>query len=109
MRTCFEASRELSSIRTQGYDGYRDYFYSRKAWLFGLLGLSLIADVADSFVKGVDYWLALGMEYHVASVLRPTLCIVAMFTRNPRFHGAFVLIMLIHQASWAVRQYWMVT
>ncbi len=92
----------------EGYDGYRDYFYSRRAWLFGLLGLSLITDVADSFVKGVDYWLALGIEYHVASVLQPTLCIVAMFTRNPRFHGAFALTMLIHQASWAVRQYWMV-
>jgi hypothetical protein len=88
-----------------GYDGYRDYFYTRRAWLFGLLGLCILTDVADSLVKGMDYWRALGMEYHVGSVLQPALCVAAISSRNPRFHGAFSVIMLVHQASWALRQY----
>ncbi len=92
----------------EGYHGYRDYFYSRRTPLFVLLGLSGLTDVADSLFKGVDYWLALGMEYHVLSVLHPPLCIVAMFSRNPRFHGAFAIFMLVHQVSWALRQYWTV-
>ncbi len=54
----------------------------------------------------MDYWLALGMEYHVARVVHTTLCIVAMFYSNPRFHGAFAVLMLVYQASWAFRQYW---
>jgi len=92
----------------EGYDGYRDYFYSRRAWLFGLLGVAVLTDVADSLLKGVDYWSALGTEYHVASVIQPILCVIAMVSRNPRFHGAFALLMLIHQGSWALRQYWTV-
>ena len=89
----------------EGYDGYRDYFYSRRAWFFGLLGIAILIDVADSLVKGTDYWIALGSEYHIMNVAQPVLCVVAMFSRNPRFHGAFALMMLIHQASWAARQY----
>jgi hypothetical protein len=42
------------------FDGYRDYFYSRRVWLFCLLGVIGLTDVADSLAKGVDYWLALG-------------------------------------------------
>ena len=90
----------------EGYDGYRDYFYSRRAWIFGLLALARMTDVADSLVKGVDYWLALGVEYHATSVLQPAMCIVAMFTSNARFHAVFGVSMLVYQASWALRQYW---
>ena len=92
----------------EGFDGYKDYFYSRRMWIFGVLGLAGLTDVADSLLKGLDYWLALGIEYHVTSVLTPALCIVAMRAANPRFHAGFAVLMLIHQASWALRQYWTV-
>lgn len=92
----------------EDYGGYRDYLYWRRAWVFGLLGLARLTDVADSLVKDIDYWIAVGIEYHVSSVVGPSLYIVAIFSRNPRFHGAFAPLMLVHQASWAVGQYWTV-
>ncbi len=92
----------------EGYDGYQDYYYSRRTWIFGLIGLARITDIADSLVKGVDYFMALGLEYHIASLLVPTLCIIAAITRNARFHAAFSIAMLSYLASWALRQYWTV-
>ena len=99
----FLAASILFPDSLEEYDGYRAYFYSRRVWLFCLLGVIGLTDVADSLAKGVDYWLALGMEYHIARVTQPILCIVAMVSRNPRFHGAFAVSMLIYQASWALR------
>jgi hypothetical protein len=89
----------------EGYKGYDDYFYSRRTWFFGLLAISYLTDIPDSLVKGADYWQDLGFEYHVISILRPALCSVAMWTRNRIFHGSFAIGMLVHQISWALRQY----
>jgi hypothetical protein len=41
-------------------------------------------------------------------VIHSILCIVAMISRHPRFHGAFAVAMLSYQVSWALRQYWTV-
>ena len=32
-----------------GYDGFKDYFYSRRGWFFGLLVVGQVVDVADTF------------------------------------------------------------
>jgi hypothetical protein len=89
-----------------GYDGFEDYYYSKRVWIFGLLAVVGLMDVADSLAKGVDHWLALGIEYQVARTIQPILFVVAMFTRRPRFHAAVAIGMLGYQASWALRQYW---
>jgi hypothetical protein len=45
------------------YDGYGDYFMSRRAWFFGLLIVSLLMDVLDTLLKGAPHFLSLGPEY----------------------------------------------
>jgi hypothetical protein len=49
------------------YDGYGDYFMSRRAWFFGLLIISLLMDILDTLLKGVPHFLSLGPEYPIGS------------------------------------------
>lgn len=88
-----------------GYDGYRDYFYERRAWFFGILGLAIATDVVDSWLKGPAHFEALGLLYIVVASSQILLCAVAMVTRRPRYHAAFALILVAYQLSWAVRAY----
>lgn len=45
----------------EGYKDYTAYFYSRKAWLIGAIGLSYLLDFVDTLVKGLEYFVSLGM------------------------------------------------
>lgn len=45
------------------YDGFREYFYSRRRWIFGCMALLFVADIADTLIKGVPYLRALGPVY----------------------------------------------
>ena len=74
-----------------GYDGYRDYFYSRKAWFFavGLAGVAI--DVMDTLLKGVAHFRSLGVVYPVAMSTLVILFVAAILTRNERYHGALAI------------------
>ena len=88
-----------------GFKDYKEYFYSIRVWLFGLLGLSYVLDLIDGLVKGYEYFMNLGPEYFIATLATIILSVVAMLTSNERYHAAFAISMLIYQVSWAVRLY----
>ena len=46
-----------------GYDGYKDYFYSRRSWFFGVGLAAVFADFADTLLKGFDHFASLGWLY----------------------------------------------
>jgi hypothetical protein len=89
----------------EGYDGFKDYFYSRRAWFFGLQAAWLAVDLGDTLLKGTAYFTSFGLEYPVATIVQIVLCIAAAITRNERFHGAFVVAMLLYQAYWSLRYF----
>jgi hypothetical protein len=74
-----------------GYDGYKDYFYSRRTWFFGVGLAANVADVADTLLKGMGHFLSLGAPYLLGQAALTTLFIIALRTRNERFHAAFAL------------------
>ena len=78
------------------YDGYRDYFLSRRKWLFGILALTYVADIIDTLLKGQAYLASFGWEYPARVVGYLVLCGVAMFTRNGKFHAAFAVLNLAY-------------
>ena len=43
-----------------GYTGFRDYFYSRRQWLFGVLAAINVFDFIDSIIKGGEHMEFLG-------------------------------------------------
>ena len=48
-----------------GYDGFKDYYYSRRRWFFGLLLVGQAVDLADTLLKGMDHFRSLGPSYPV--------------------------------------------
>jgi hypothetical protein len=92
-----------------GYEGYEDYFLSRRGWFFGFVALTQALDVIDTWVKGEEHLNSLGHEYLVRSALFIALCAVAAKTRNRFFHAAFVAVALIYDASYSLRYFYTVT
>jgi hypothetical protein len=87
------------------YEGYGDYFMSRRAWFFGLLILSLLMDVVDTWLKGAQHFASLGAEYPVRIASMVGLCLAACLIRNVRFHAAFALAALVYLVSYIARHY----
>ncbi|MET0581108.1 MAG: hypothetical protein ABWY48_03845 [Pseudoxanthomonas sp.] len=87
------------------YQDYRDYFYSRGHWFFGLLAVMFAVDVFDTFIKGADYYHRFGPEYLVRNICYIAASLVAMKTRNRHYHGAFAVAALLYELSWIVRRY----
>ena len=79
-----------------GYDGFKDYFYSRRGWFFGLILVGQAVDVADTLLKGLDHFRSLGPTYPIAISILSLLLLIAMRTRNERFHGAFAIFAVLY-------------
>jgi len=95
----------LSPEDMSDYDSYKDYFYSRRSWFFGLLAFSLFIDVGDSWMKGSEHFSNLGLEYAVATSLKLVLFVTAALVRNERFHAVFAIATLAYQVYWAFRMF----
>ncbi|KAF1689144.1 hypothetical protein [Pseudoxanthomonas koreensis] len=87
------------------YPDYREYFYARRHWFFGLLALVYAVDFVDTWIKGAGYFHGFGREYVVRNLVHIALCLVAIAVRSPAFHGVFVVAALAYQVSWIVRQF----
>ena len=88
-----------------GHRDYREYFFSRRQWFFGLLGLAYVVDLADTWIKGREYFAGFGPELELRSLAYVVLCAIAMITPDRRFHAAFVVTSLAYQVSWIARQF----
>jgi hypothetical protein len=91
--------------RLEDYRDYRDYFYSRRRWLFAILALVYLVDLGDTWLKGEDYFHGLGTEYLVRNTCYFVACLLAIAVRSPVYHAIFVVIGLLYEISWIARLY----
>ncbi len=87
------------------YTGYRDYFLSRRKWFFGLMALTEVADLVDTFIKGPDHFLLYGIEYPIQTACFFIFSIIAMLTDSRRYHAVFVTCALIYQITFMLRHF----
>ena len=87
----------LFPLSLAGYDGFKDYFLSRRTWFFGLWTLISLLDIYDSWLKGAEHFSSLGPQYLLTQVGLVALFVVAARTRNERFHAFFVVFMMAGQ------------
>ena len=87
------------------YDGFKDYYYSRKKWFFGALALTYVLDFFDSQLKGTAYLASLGTEYYASLGIHILFCLVAIFSRKSYIHVALAAIFIGYQLSWIYRAY----
>jgi hypothetical protein len=85
------------------YDGYADFFMSRRAWFFGFFTATVFFDIFDSGLKGWDYLSSFDLEYAIGIPLSLALSGVAVFTSHRRYHLVFAILQLVYQVSWIVR------
>jgi hypothetical protein len=79
-----------------GYAGFKDYFYSRKGWFFGVGLAGIAVDIADTLLKGVDHFRSLGMLYPTMMATLAILFLIAMRTRSERYHGALAVFAIFY-------------
>ncbi|MEO6103013.1 MAG: hypothetical protein ABIP44_05165 [Pseudoxanthomonas sp.] len=89
----------------EGFDGYRDYFYSRRRWFFGLLALSFLVDLIDTLIKGSEYLHRLGPEYLWRNAVFFVACLIAMASRNTLYHRGFAVAALLYELTFIARHY----
>ncbi len=87
------------------HGGYREYFFARRKWIFGLLALVFAVDLCDTWIKGQGYFNSFGPEYPVRNALYIACSLVAITTRNRWYHGTFAVVALLYQLSWIARQF----
>ena len=76
----------------------KEYFYSHRGWFFGTMALIQVVDFGDTFVKGWAYFIGLGPYYPIRNLVIIGLCATAIRTRNERFHG-FMVVLLIRSGQ----------
>jgi hypothetical protein len=74
-----------------GISSFREYFYSRRQWIFGLIIAITIWDFIDSLIKGVDHISNLGAAYLAMNVALISASAVAIITPNERYHKIFAV------------------
>jgi len=87
------------------YKGYEDYFYSRRAWFFGLFALTFVFDFVDTVLKGKEHLESFGIEYWIRGPVYVVLAGIAMATRNKAYHWTFAVANLVYQVSFVTRMF----
>jgi hypothetical protein len=87
------------------YKNYEEYFLSRRKWFFGLLALTMLADVVDTELKGAAYVQSFGIEFPLRIAGYLVLCTIGIFVANRRVQLTLVAISFIYQLSYILRLY----
>ncbi len=87
------------------YNGYGDYFMSRRGWFFSIFISFMVLDYFDSMLKGAGHLSALGAEYHARGMMFIILSLVAMWVKTRMFHIPFALVAIVYEFIWALRKY----
>jgi hypothetical protein len=87
------------------YDGFKGYFYSRRPWIFALMALLYLADIADTLIKGSGYLRQLGLAYQIRTSAYVVLSLVAIKVKNPWFHATFAVLALLSEIAFILELY----
>lgn len=93
----------LIPISLEGYNGYKDYYYTRRFWLLGLYILFCLFDTVDTLLKGADYFANLGWQYPVTVGLQCSLCVAGMMWRKEWLHAAIPIVALLINTTAAIQ------
>jgi len=82
----FFVSLILHPSSLDGIQSYKEYYYSNRRWLFGLLIAIQLWDYVDTLAKGVDHMFELGLFFQFNHLGLIATSMVAMVTANEKFH-----------------------
>ena len=83
----------------------KDYYYSHRKGFFGTMAFIQILDFGDTLVKGLAYFQSLGWEYPIRNLSIIMLSVIALRTRNEKFHGSIAIALTAYQIIWILRHF----
>ena len=78
----------------QGASSYKEYYYSRRRWIFGLLIALVLWDVVDTFSKGFEPVRGVEIEYLLMQASLFTAACVAIASARERYHEVFSVVLI---------------
>jgi hypothetical protein len=85
---------DCSFPRESALDQFVDYkvhYYANHRAFFILFSCFTPVDFADSLLKGIPHFLALGPQYFVSGIIFFAGLLIAAITRNERFHQFYAI------------------
>jgi hypothetical protein len=74
------------------YNGFKEYAYSRRQWIFSLMTVLFVADLADTFIKGGGAYVhSLGAFYYAWAIVYILLSAAAITMKGEWFHAGFAI------------------
>ena len=83
------------------YDGFEDYFLSRRRWFFGLLAMTFVIDLYDTWLKGRDHFESLGTDYFVMTIFYLVVSAVAIASKRKVVHAVIAVLAFCYQVAWS--------
>jgi len=90
----YSSAALLLPERLETHEGYRDYYYSRRAWIYGLNLVFNAFDLVDTLAKGTEHFMSLGWQYPGAVGTQCVLSVAAIFSKNEKVHAAAAIFIL---------------
>jgi hypothetical protein len=75
---------------------WRGYFYDNHRDIFLLFALVFPIDIIDTLLKGMAHFRDQGPLYFFTMSLLFTLCLIAAFAKNARYHSFFAILFLVY-------------
>src|SRR4051812_10700101 len=78
---------------------WRAHYFTHRRGFFLLIAGNFVIDLADSSLKGWDYFRSLGPVYFTPMALFLIFGLIAAFTRSVRFHSAFAVFYFVYNVA----------
>jgi hypothetical protein len=87
------------------WDGFRGYFYFRRQWIFALMAVLFVVDIADTVLKGYAHYQRLGLAYALRIGVFLGLCLIATKVKRPMFHAVFAVFAVVYEVAYILYLY----
>src|SRR5437016_5904903 len=74
---------------------YKKHFYANHRAFFSIFSMFTLVDFADTLLKGIPHFLALGPQYVISNSLYFAGLVTAAITHNERYHQAFAIFFFV--------------
>ena len=85
------------------YGGYQAFFLQRRRWFFGVFAVTFLFDVADTLIKGTEYWSRFSADYLVQVPIGLAICLAGFMLRRPVQQIALAMAHIGYQIYWVGR------
>jgi hypothetical protein len=88
---------------------YKNYFFSRKKWLFGFLGALYCLDLVDTIYKGKDYLEALMPLYGIRIMTHIPICLLVIFIKPKKntYYALALIYFIIFEVLFIYKRYYL--